>query len=725
MRIKLLFLFFIISSFFVSIAQETPTRIKYGAWDIHALRYYPFTTAADSIVEKVIAKYATEKTTQTTAGLYSYRKTSADFVVNKQFIEDQIKYSAMTNDIFFKYVIKPFSPWLVHARPIEESSKDLDLNLILFEDYGKGNKLQKSNRNGLLESLGYENTAQLLNELFGDIDLFRNKNDILLYPFPGPLSNNAPKTYKYYFSSNKEVDSTPVYEIVFLSKNPKKSAFEGYLYITKQDLSLVKAVFTLNNSMHISYINDVLITHEFTDTELGNIPEKKESVALLGDDMRGGILATQTNLYNRNEWQQIPPQPLTSSQMQIQKLEEDAKNTKYYKRSEAALSLAPYNHIGIGKHKYFELGPLTQIISYNKMEGIRLKAGGRTSMNLNKHVMVGGYLAYGFKDEQFKYRGDIIYSHNLKDKLHFTYVRDLNIPGFDLLTSQRDNFFYSFTHSGTQNMSLQKIGQLSFEKQLPYQFSFKVGARYLYDKPLGTIRYLINNVGNEVPKLVEDITTSEINLSLRYAPGEKFIQSKNKRIYLRRGDIELNLNHRVGLKDVLASDYNYHITEVSAFKRFNLPGTVGAWDINLSAGKVWDRVPFPLLFIPAGNQSYIYDKDDYNLMNFYEFSTDQFVSGNTNILFNWSPLSLISSRIKVKTTVGAKMLYGPLSDNNNPALHPELFIFNNGIEPLGDKPYTEINVGLTNILRFFRIDYVRRLSYGDKGSIFFSSTIAF
>ena len=101
-------------------------------------------------------------------------------------------------------------------------------------------------------------------------------------------------------------------------------------------------------------------------------------------------------------------------------------------------------------------------------------------------------------------------------------------------------------------------------------------------------------------------------------------------------------------------------------------------------------------------------------MNYYEFTTDRFIAGNVKFQFNWSPLNWLSRQSKIKTSVGGKFIYGPLSDKNNPQLHPELFAFNQGIMPLGEEPYAEVNLGFANIFKILRVEYVRRLTYTQK-----------
>ena len=213
------------------------------------------------------------------------------------------------------------------------------------------------------------------------------------------------------------------------------------------------------------------------------------------------------------------------------------------------------------------------------------------------------------------------------------------------------------------------------------------------------------------------ITSSEVCLALRYAPGEIFLQNRNNRLQLRRARMEWNLRHRIGLKDVLGSDYQYHITDFSVYKRWRLPNNIGYGDTRLSAGKLWNRVPFPLLFIPAGNQSYAFSTDRYNTMQVYEFVTDRFVAGQADLQFNWSPIRLLFSRNRIQTTLGIKALYGPLSDNNQPELHRELFSFPSEIQALGQTTYMEMHIGLTRIFNLFRVEWVQGINYSERGRL--------
>ena len=708
--VRLLFFFSFLFCLFEGTAQQTPSEIKYKTWDIHALRYYPFTQPADSFIQQIIDRkqVSTQK-----SEAYRYEKTAVDLAMNKQFLADAINHSTASQNLMYKYVLLPYNAWLSYARPIREDSPYLNLTLFLSERYSKENQQTYSSSQTPISQVEAKDIQYFLEEWLGDIDIWKDRNEVLFSSLKSPLAKDAGKTYRYFFSSKTETEGVPVYEIVFFSKKLKEKALEGYLYISVSDLTPVKAVLTLNPLMKKKPANSVL----FIQT-----PIRKETKLAIGDDMTTALQLEQVRIREGNAADSIPPDYLSPAQKEISGLIEEAGRTRAFSNLQNGLSFLMTDHVGILRNN-FNLGPVTQMLSYNSMEGVRLRIGGFTSQKLNEQASVGGYLAYGTKDNRWKYRGDLIYLPRSTDQLQFTYVNDLNIPGKDCLEDKRDRIFYSLYQARTENMSLQKIGQLSYETEGFRPFSLKLNLNYKYDQPLGIVKY--ETLKNELHTTINDITTTEIGLSFRYSPNEKYLNIKNKRIVFHSPDVDFRLNHRIGVKGIFGSNYNYHITDLSISKSFDLPMNTGSFGLGISGGKVWNSVPFPLLFIPAGNQSYIFEDEDYNLMRFYEFVTDQFVAGNADFQLNWSPVNLIFPKSGLKTHGGIKAIYGPLSDKNNPLLHPELFILNHGIEGLGEKPYAEAHIGLSGILKYLRVDYVYRLTYRNKGSLFVSTAFNF
>ena len=655
-------------------------------------------------MEQVISRnYIQNKDTD----IFRYEKSAADLAMNVPFLAETLSNSSANHNRIFNYFLYPYVNWLGYARPIREDSLNQYLTLFLSQRYSK----TKYSAQSPLDWIGTENIRRYVEQWTGEFDIRKERNKVLFLSVKSPLAKDARKTYRYFFSSRTEIENIPVYEIAFYSKKFDEKAFEGYLYISLKDLSPVKAVFTLNPRVKKSPAKAVL----FIQT-----PEKKETLLTIGDELSMGLLINRVSFTDNKTSDSISGDFLTPAQKEISGLVEKTRNTRAYSNLQNGLSLLFTDHIGIFKD-HFNLGPITQMLSYNYMEGFRLRMGGFTSEKISDFASVGGYLAYGTEDTRWKYRGDIVLTPRSTNRFQLTYVNDLNIPGKDCLDDKRDRIYYSFSRSNTKNMSLQKIGQLSFVSDGFHGFSLKVYAKYLFDQPLGTVKYETMNTGTL--KTIRDITTSETGVSFRLSPNEKFLRVKGKRIVFRAPDVDFRINQRIGIKGIFGSDYNYQITDAGISKTIDFPVNAGSFGVGFSGGKVWNRVPFPLLFIPMGNQSFIFDSDDYNLMRFYEFTTDRFVAGKADVQMNWSPVRLFSPKSGLKTHAGIKAIYGPLSDMNNPQLHPDLFIFNNGVEPLNEKIYSEVHIGLSGILKILRIDYVYRLTYGHRGSLFLSADI--
>jgi hypothetical protein len=132
-------------------------------------------------------------------------------------------------------------------------------------------------------------------------------------------------------------------------------------------------------------------------------------------------------------------------------------------------------------------------------------------------------------------------------------------------------------------------------------------------------------------------------------------------------------------------------------------------------------VPYPLLELHPANQSYFYDWYAYNLMNFLEFVSDKYVALNVQhnlngLIFNKIPLI---KKLQWRENFSFKCLYGGLDAANDPSNTNGIFYFptdaqGNAItHALGKTPYVEMSVGIGNLFRLIRVDYVWRLTYTD------------
>jgi hypothetical protein len=381
----------------------------------------------------------------------------------------------------------------------------------------------------------------------------------------------------------------------------------------------------------------------------------------------------------------------------------------------------------------FDIGPINTMLTSNYADGMRMRFSGRTTSQLNPHWFIGGYGAYGFRDEKWKYEGNITYAFKKREflpwefpkhNLSAAYRYDVMSPMDKVLATDKDNVFVAWKVIPVDQMSYVRDAILTYELETISGFSISVMGRYRNDEPMGKLQYIRNNA-EQTP--VHDITTTELSIKLRYAPGESFINTKQRRRPISLDAPVFTLLHTKGFDDVFGGEYGFNLTEASIRKRFWL-SSWGKIDISLKAGAQWDQVPFPLLILPAANLSYITQPETFNLINNMEFLNDRYASLNLSYdmngkLFNRIPLI---KKLKWRETFHFRALFGKLTDKNNPNYNigdGDLFLFptrNGDISSFAMDPkipYLETSIGVYNILKLLHIEYVRRLTYLDNSGI--------
>ena len=212
--------------------------------------------------------------------------------------------------------------------------------------------------------------------------------------------------------------------------------------------------------------------------------------------------------------------------------------------------------------------------------------------------------------------------------------------------------------------------------------------------------------------------TTELRAELRFAPGETYINTKQRRLKINLDAPVFTVSHTLGLKNVLGGDYRYNYTEASIYKRFWM-NSWGKIDCYVRGGIQWDKVPFPLLCMPATNLSYIIQDQTFQLINNMEFLNDRFASAEISWDFNGKLFNRIPliKKLKWREYLAVRCLWGDLSDKNNPYLAQNandgmLMMFPSGSYLMNPKePYVEASVGIHNIFKIVHVEYTRRFNY--------------
>lgn len=605
-----------------------------------------------------------------------------------------------------------------------------------------------------------------LEEIFKSINIFDNNIPILLNRFVSPLSSTLATTYyHYYIMDTLDVGGDKCVDLAFVPANSESYGFTGRLYITLDGNYAVKKVL-LNTpaNINLNWVDKLRIEQEFKqmpdstwvldqENTFVNFYVVKGTQQLYAHQLRNydnynfnvqnadsvfGLLGAlhvlpEATAQPDTFWTHNRPIPLKEKEDALKDLLGQLRKVPAFNAIIKTAEILITGYIPTANDKKvtkFDFGPMNTTFSANHLEGFRMRVGGMTTANLDPYWFASGYLAYGTNDRKIKYNLKLTHSFTKKEyhegenpvnNLSFIQEYDVYTPGQDFLFTSKDNIFVAWkVGEPVTKMQYIRKSVLQYEKEWLNGLTWKSWIMNQNNEAAGTLQYIKRDESGNLYH-IKDFTTSEIGTQLRFAPGERAYNGRSGKesvFNLSKDAPVFKLSHQLGIKGVLGGDYNYNHTEISAEKRIWL-SSFGHIDAQVKAGKVWDKVPFPLLILPNTNQSVTIQPEAFHMMNALEFVTDQYVSFNaTYYLKGWILNRIPGIKwLRLREVLSFNMIYGGLTDKNNPTLTPGLFLLPDGTQPLGSTPYMECSVGLENIFKILRIDYYRRLTYLDHPDI--------
>ena len=616
---------------------------------------------------------------------------------------------------------------------------------------------------GLDEPLDAGGLGTNIKEIFSDSNIFEDNMEVLLNRFVSPLSSSlATAYYKYYISDTLMVDGVECIDLTFVPFNSESFSFTGHLYVVKDSTYAIKK-YSLGIPAHINlnFVSNLAIEETFDKTENGTWASKEKNTyaqfyifkwmrelyahkKIVHSDYDFTQTSVPDSLLRQPDeviankdwwrpdewWNTRRPVPLTRTESLLDSILTEIYAVKKLRRiasvgeSVAAeyfptYPLSKQKHPNDRKKSLVDIGPVFNSINYNMKEGLRLRLGFASTATLHNKNFFNGYVAYGFRDQRFK--GELTYIHTFDKKdfhpfeplrhyISFSASYDLEGPGQSFTLLDRDNILMSSFKE--QPLQYVRRFQIKYDQEWLSRLSFTTTLRYDRVWPTGTLeyfRYGADGTLSPVP-VYDDYSWT---FRVRYAPGEPLFSSrlgKEAPITLAKDAPIVSLNHTVGYFD---NKFLYNKTELSAEKRIWL-SSFGHIDASVSTGFIWSRVPLPKLFMPNANPSFLLVKDAFNLMQPMEFVMDQYADFFATYflkgwIFNRIPLL---NKLKLREVVSFRAIIGSLSEKNNPLFNAEgLYALPAGTKMMTKMPYMEYTVGIENIFKFLRIDYVRRISY--------------
>ena len=669
-------------------------------------------------------------------------------IFKPQFVKDQVE--------LCKYNDKLILPVITNetvTQNVYRKNPKSEKTIILGENKGGINQLVETG--DILDVV--------MKDVFTDVDLYDDQIRLLQYPFTSPIGKGAVDFYRFYIEDTVYVDKDYCYHLQFIPNNQQDFGFRGELYILADStLHVKKCSMTIPKRSDVNFVENLRIDQAYEQMPSGDwvltqddmIVELKvaswiqKMIAIrttknsdysfepIANKLFKGKAATrkEANAQMRDDdfWGQYRTVQLTKSESQMSSFISQLQQVKGFGLFIFCFKAIVENFVETspGKSKV-DIGPVNTIISHNFVDGLRTRISAQTTANLNPHWFLAGYYARGWRSKQNYYSGTLTYSFNKKDylprefpkrTLALTVARDVALPSDKWIRTDKDNVFTSFKWATIDKMQFFEKQELKFEREEEWGFKTTLGIKREYNTGYGEMHFTpvsqykdpTENPDYTNPEL--GIHTTEVSAEIRIAPGETFINTKQRRLPINLDAPVFVLRHTAGIDGFLGGDYTYNLSEFELYKRFWM-NSWGKIDCYLKSGIQWNKVPYPLLIMPRSNLGYIMEDETFRLINNMEFLNDRYASLEVSWDFNGKIFNRIPliRKLKWREYLGVNVMWGMLSDKNNPYLNPTdnvLYQFPKGCYIMDkDKPYVEAVVGIHNIFKILHVEYVRRLTY--------------
>ncbi|MFU8842938.1 MAG: DUF5686 family protein [Bacteroidales bacterium] len=600
-------------------------------------------------------------------------------------------------------------------------------------------------RAGKVSGIENESVLQFLGTMFQQYDFYENYLTLFQRNFVSPIANFGLNYYKYYLVDSTFIGDQWCYKIMFKPRRKQELTFTGNFWVHDTTFAIKSFDLRIADDANINYINDLVLNQEFElvdgkhwmvvkDVGIGDFNVLRDNKSLLGffgkkttsyrnfvfdQPMDKKFYSQPTNVivnegaYKMKDefWHQNRHDSLSKDEKTVYFLVDSLQNLPAF---QTWIDIVETVVTGYYKTNFIEWGPYASFLSFNSIEGTRFRMGGRTTARFNERLRLEGHLAYGTKDAQFKYGGGFLYLPNKNPRRAFggNYKYDLEQLG-NSPNAFREDFFFAalFRRNPADKLSMTKELLFHYEHEWFNGLSNKLTFLNKEIIPLQKEAITLRNEFNEI-EYKDQIGVFEVGLGLRFAFSEKFLIGDFDRISVGTKYPVFGFQYAYGMQGVFSGKYEYHKMKVNIRQWFNVMN-IGWSKYIIESGRIWGKLPYPLLELHSGNETFLFDEYSFNLMNYFEFISDRYVSLYYTHHFDGYFLNRIPLMRKLKwREVGFfNGVIGSMSPENEwYNLFPEK---SHSLE----KPYFEAGVGIENIFKIIRVDGIWRLSHLENDDI--------
>ncbi|HEU4496414.1 MAG TPA: DUF5686 family protein [Flavobacterium sp.] len=607
---------------------------------------------------------------------------------------------------------------------------------------GKVKEVLAANKNS-----GFDSNQQIIafiKDLYAEYDIYDNYLKFFDKDFVSPLSTTGINVYNYVLSDSTFIDKKWCYNIVFYPRRKSELTFKGDFWVNDTTFAIKKINLTASRSANINWVKEIYIEQEFEvlndSVFLLTRDHMMSDFALNKKEKSRGVYGKRTTLFKNHKfdikkedgfykqevnyfdpavyqksdeyWEENRFENLNKDERGVYKMLDTLKTVKKFKR---LYNLASILGSGYVEFNNFDFGPIFSTFGYNDVEGARIRAGGRTFFGQNDSWRIQGYGAYGFKDGQFKYgiSGKVLLDKRSRFIISGGNRRDIEQIGVSLTTSN-DLLGRSFASSSLfatgDNSKLTSVNLTNFSAEIEpvKNLVFQAGVSYRTLKSASPATFSLDYF-DENGNIKGYTKQYEFNASVDYMPGRRSVGYGVERTDVDANYARLFLSFSQGIKGLFGSDFDYEKVQFY-YRQPVLVGGFGRLFTTFEAGKIFGAVPLGLMGVVPGNQSFFIIDNTYNLMNYYEFMADEYVSLHFEHNFNGRLFARVPflRKLNWREIIGIKGVYGTISDENR-AINAQTAI----PYTAPDEVYWEYHAGIGNIFKVLRIDFAWRGSYLD------------
>jgi len=599
---------------------------------------------------------------------------------------------------------------------------------------------------GIFPNLNKAIKSLILINMEVDLDFYKDQVYILERGFISPISNSARSYYNIYLNDSIKVNGKKYFRFSFAPKVRYNPLFSGHFMIEDSTYALTQINTYIAQEANFNFVNGFESNITYSKHADGKWFYEEQKIKLnlsliLNKDSITRYSSLRVNNVTNGNWiitrsinystasrlDEVEPSlwskqpefidhaPGENAYLLINRIKEQ----NMIKGLDAAGGAALTSFFNAG---LFDVGPIFDIFYTNLLEGYRFSVPLRTSEKLSKRFSVGGYLGYGTKSEEFKYGYNFAVQPFESDVmlLRFKYYND-----YSLITQDKYLPFVKKNPNNRGNGNF--VAVFTSRERNPYlkeeeSYEFTIEYNTPGDMHIHLSPYLLKNKSTPYVSFArENVVYDRYNnygilFHLKYGFGQHHDKFFFDRVYYNTPVPVINLSLDLGKVDLpgSADDFGYYSQlHASIQGRQNL-GLV-FMDYMVNAGYLFGEAPYDLLDQPVGSMSLGYASYRYNLLHHASFAHNLYSNmhiyfNGGGILFNRMPLL---KKLKLREILSFKMHTGTLTNAYKGVFDLPSF-YNN----VSEVPYAEVGIGVTNIFKVVRIEYVHLIGNKYKNSGF-------